>query len=114
MTYKKVLVDEDFLLETISTLKAIEKNSREKDTVERLHKLIKHMDSIIYKDEIDKNSLIEKVFASMKESRNKNPELESRLYILHQDLINNRITFEKGSEIFDSIMRLENYGSTMY
>lgn len=114
MTYKKVLIDEELIIGIISSLKSIEKNSRERDTVERLQKIIKHMGSIVFEDENDKNSFIEKVYVTMKDFKSKNPDLETRLYILHQDLINDRVTFEKGKEIYDSIMREEKYGNILY
>lgn len=109
MIDEKILVDKDFINNVKVTLRFIEKSTTDKRIVDKVRELVKYVDNYIHQDEISVDSLKHKIAYAMREAKGKNPDLESRLYILKQDVINNRVTFERASELFNEYMRLESY-----
>lgn len=109
---KKISVKEGLLEKILSELNEVQTLSSERLLQEKVGILIKYIENLIEnKDEIPFETII---YNKMREVRLKDPELNSKLYILYRKLSDKKISEEDARIMYDVYIKSQAFDKMIY
>lgn len=104
-----LLVTGEFIQNIETQINDIVHICQDKEINKKLNKLLKYINDNTSTASYDAEKLASLIKIRMKETRNTDPDLETRYYMLHQDLINGRITIGQAEELYRRYVVLQKY-----
>ncbi|GAA0746357.1 hypothetical protein [Clostridium oceanicum] len=109
---KKISVKEGLLEKILSELNEVQTLSSERLLQEKVGILIKYIENLVEnKDEIPFETII---YNKMREVRLKDPELNSKLYILYRKLSDKKISEEDARIMYDVYIKSQAFDKMIY
>lgn len=109
MSDTKIVVKLDQLNEVISELTKVKSICYDENVLEIINKIIKFIDIDMLQNKDIKGNLLDKIYGQMLEMKAVDDELNASLYILYQELKNDRINISEAIERFDLILKTIEY-----
>lgn len=109
-----ILVSKQFIENILSKINEIVKISNSTSVNEKLIEIKDYIQGNMTIIEHDSEELANLIKIKMKEIKNIDPDLETRYYMLHQDLVNNRITQEKAQDLYKVYSKLQEFEKKIY
>lgn len=108
------LVTEEFLNNIEIKINEAISMSKDKFVNDKLNELLKYVKRNTMMTSYDKDNLAKLINIRMKEVRSTDRDLESRYYMLYQDLVNDRISLEKAEDLYRVYVNLQEYEKRRY
>nr|WP_050607001.1 hypothetical protein [Clostridium niameyense] len=109
---KKVLIEIKFLKKMFTELKEIQALSGERLIQQKTETLIKYLENLL--NEKEDLPFEDVIYKKMKEVKFKDPELNSKLYILYRKLSDGKISEEDARILYDVYIKTQIYDKMIY
>lgn len=107
----KIVICRDILIKIKSRAQIIKSSCKDKALIKEADQILDLVTKELNKDT---ETVLEKIEQKMRETRKSNPDLNANLYILHRNLVNNKITEENALELLKMYLESEQFDKKIY
>jgi hypothetical protein len=107
----KIVICKDILIKIKSRAQTIKLLCKDKALIKEADEILDLLSKELNKDT---ETVTEKIEQKMRETRKLNPDLNANLYILHRNLVKNKITEENALELFKMYLESEKFDKKIY
>lgn len=111
MQEETIVINKNLLTKIRSRAQTIKLLAKDKDLIKEAEEIL---DLINKESSKNTESLIERIEQKMRETKNSNPELNANLYIIHRNLVRNKISEQDALVLFEMYLSSEPFEKRIY